>query len=156
MENNKLGNEKICNCLEYPAEWGEFGWICRKCGKESECSIRYTKEDMKPFLYEDGVIGKPNLCCPACPHEMNNKFAKQPAIELITTLSELFEKCGDRLVSITRLFNDYNQTVYWEVVGLGGKYPQVSAEIVKVRGVSPEEAVANLWRELNKKNGDNS
>lgn len=54
------------------------------------------------------------------------------------SLSELIEACGDRIWSITRHGNIW-QTNFKD--GMGGESS----------GSTPEEAVTNLWLELNKK-----
>lgn len=60
----------------------------------------------------------------------------------IPTLSELVESCGDEFRSLRK-----EGDIYYAV--------PLSAELLRggksQRGLSPEEAIANLWLELNKK-----
>lgn len=67
------------------------------------------------------------------------------------TLSELIEACGDDLfrLEFTKLVFESPPekiTRYWEAV-----YYDDENDRVYVRGISPEEAVANLWLAINKK-----
>lgn len=57
------------------------------------------------------------------------------------TLEELIEACGDIIVGFRRLV-DFG----WEVF-----YEEESLEEIFFQGITPEEAVAALWLELNKK-----
>lgn len=71
------------------------------------------------------------------------------------TLSELIEACGDKELSMSckTLFSltqeigltDTGWKVWWYA------YKNIGGERVGFNGSTPEEAVANLWLELNKK-----
>lgn len=57
---------KKCNCHEYPAAFGTYGWVCGNCGRENFC--------------KNGGIDIYN-CCPLAPHP---KFrSKKHAIEWV-------------------------------------------------------------------------
>ncbi len=61
------------------------------------------------------------------------------------TLSELIEACGDRFHSLLRYVPQVDEIdLIWRAYGYDDD--QITA-----RGKIPEEAVANLWLELNKK-----
>ena len=60
------------------------------------------------------------------------------------TLSEIIEACGDRFTNLRRVFNDFNNEWFAEYT------PLLVAE-KEGYGFTPEEAVANLWLELNRK-----
>jgi len=69
----------------------------------------------------------------------------------IPTLSELIEVCGDRMVM---LFKEYKERkIIWVATDgtVSGDWILDASEYKKARGKTPEEAVANLWLELNKK-----
>lgn len=57
----------------------------------------------------------------------------------IPNLSELIEACGNKFKSLWKEFDDNKWLVNCDHLGYGG-----------IKGVTPEEAVANLWLELNK------
>lgn len=57
----------------------------------------------------------------------------------IPTLEELIEACGDKFSTLTNRAGN----PYWRAWGITGE---------DVQGSTPEEAVANLYLELNKKN----
>jgi len=59
------------------------------------------------------------------------------------TLSELIEACGDRFVSL----NKYADNSGWQTRGIDKKFEKDMTGI----GKTPEEAVAKLWLEINKK-----
>lgn len=60
------------------------------------------------------------------------------------TLSELIEACGDGFINLTR---DYSGWCTNFVAGINDE----SYDGYETYGSTPEEAVANLWLELNKK-----
>lgn len=63
-----------------------------------------------------------------------------PGIAYIPTLSELIEACGGSLDLMMR-----------PGANIASKLHAEEFELVKARGSTPEEAVANLWLVLNKK-----
>lgn len=56
------------------------------------------------------------------------------------TLSELIEECGDRFRSLV------NEREFWYAIS-----ESIEKDFCKGDGKTPEEAVAKLWLELNKK-----
>ncbi len=65
----------------------------------------------------------------------------------IPTLSELIETCGDKQIVIWRFKRKWYAGIYKYGSDIYiDDYPSYDAE-----GETPEEAVANLWLELNKK-----
>lgn len=89
-------------------------------------------------------------------------YETDPAIQteiyiehVFPTLSELIEACGDNLIAIQRHEDNWSQgceVIYkgWDAVQEWVSYypPEVEKGAF---GDTPEEAVANLWLELNKK-----
>ena len=60
----------ICIHSNYPASYGTYGWICGGCMKEIAC-FNEGKDLSNDFIfneYLDGIIGRPNPCCPRWPH----------------------------------------------------------------------------------------
>jgi len=76
----------------------------------------------------------------------NNPFSKYDVLEpeyIIPTLSELIEACGKDFMELTQTkFNHWNANVF-----------TLSKDGIHIfgGGDTPEEAVATLWLELNKK-----
>lgn len=66
------------------------------------------------------------------------------ALPYTPTLSELIEACGYEFGGLIQYHKEH-KTDYWEA------YSYQGMESKTVRGDTPEEAVANLWLELNKK-----
>ena len=60
------------------------------------------------------------------------------------TLSEIIEKCGDNFISLNRI----EDTGYFHAKG---QLELLASPVFYTEGSTPEEAVANLWLELNKK-----
>ena len=72
------------------------------------------------------------------------------------TLSELLEACGDKFESLSYVYPKSEDTTNTEWLEKGGRWCAVAMEqgfttIADTNGFTPEEAVANLWLELNKK-----
>ncbi len=61
------------------------------------------------------------------------------------SLSELIEACGDRFLSVMHVVGADDHQNYW----IATDRENIGSH--KHEGSSPEEAVANLWLELNKK-----
>lgn len=76
---------------------------------------------------------------------LEEKYDGKPVKILIKepTLSELIEACGDRF---WRLIKTETKKEWWIVECKNCAY------LIAVGGKTPQEAVANLWLELNKKN----
>lgn len=62
------------------------------------------------------------------------------------TLSELIEACGEEFHSL-----NHDPELYVTSTSPNGEWIAYGSRCVKVRGKTPEEAVAKLWLELNKK-----
>ena len=60
----------------------------------------------------------------------------------VPSLSELIEACGNEFSRLTR--NKDLMGIFWRAVSSSGIYSSIISN-------TPEEAVANLWLELNKK-----
>ncbi len=77
----------------------------------------------------------------------------------VPTLSELIEACGDGIFELLRQSEWHrNETGFIWIATLADvskmthlSFSQVGNSMVKSGGSTPEEAVANLWLELNKK-----
>lgn len=69
-------------------------------------------------------------------------FADESIRNYIPTLSELIEACGEE-------FYGLNRQNYVGYVGMWGAFSRSSLDAIV--GSTPEEAVARLWLELNKK-----
>lgn len=68
----------------------------------------------------------------------------------LPSISELMEACGDKFLSIEYVVDgglDNKEKLWWAV-----SRRSVVPEEYQVAGETPEEAVANLWLLLNKKN----
>lgn len=68
----------------------------------------------------------------------------------IPSLSELIEACGDDFRSLEKHYGQIGATNHitpW----YGAKDVYMDETMVGITGITPEEAVANLWLELNKK-----
>lgn len=78
--------------------------------------------------------------CESCGWFGWRSMNKEPRV----TLSELIEACGDRFYGVIRDFFDKGWTAgeYWDYDFFGGEIAY---------GNTPEEAVANLYIQLNKK-----
>ena len=66
------------------------------------------------------------------------------------TLSELIEACGDKIHGIHQAEDMYGETVWFAT--LKHDYRKFISNGPGREGKTPEEAVANLWLALNKKN----
>lgn len=76
-------------------------------------------------------------------YDINRQYTKEE-IAIVPTLSELIEACGDRFASLNRgIDNKYH---CWATRATDTK----SMEEIYGDGETTEEAVANLWLELNK------
>lgn len=66
-------------------------------------------------------------------------------IYLFPTLSELIEACGSEFDHLKRVYGDWKWEAYYN-----GEEVRVDNHYFFGKGQSPEEAVANLWLELNR------
>ena len=74
------------------------------------------------------------------PEEFADGYHKDCSMVDIPNLSELIEACGDNLYSMYRHRNE------WQAHSNSDQWDTIISH-----GSTPEEAVANLWLELNKK-----
>ncbi len=74
----------------------------------------------------------------------------------LTELSELIEACGDRFMRLVLYYDQKGNRTIWEATAMGESFIMDNGRKGKTKhtrgnGSTPEEAVANLWLDLNKK-----
>lgn len=117
------------------------------CKKLKEAGFPFQKvEDCKPTNGERIIIKHP------CIAFEDGEFYWQP------TLSELIEACGEHIVlhgpgtvEVSEWYfvpSEINWTAFKQYFR---KTDNVSIHQIDAKGLTPEEALANLWLELNKK-----
>lgn len=128
---DKISEEETSKCCYRPAKISKSTRkgtrkLCSKCGKNFIPLV--TKEFIKKYTMAEKLqkAGFPQLWV---------KY-ESPKMAYIPHLDEIIKACGARF---HHLINNIHE---WKASGINGEFG---------KGTTPDEAISNLWLELNKK-----